>query len=114
MPVVGSKRVIACFRQQDPLKGRSPGTILVSRLPAHCWRFWTSVGKRVWAPSFSGCAGSIVIMKNDIKKRTVHAYGVSNIVVDKAKLPESVHEVADPRTCGAHHLCQGLLTEPRD
>src|SRR5487761_776231 len=32
-------------------------------------------------------------------------------VVDKAKLLELVHEMADPRTGGAHHLRQVLLID---
>ena len=39
---------------------------------------------------------------------------VSNVVVDKAELPESVHEKADPRTGRPHHLRQSLLTKSGD
>ena len=32
-------------------------------------------------------------------------------VVDKAQLPELVHEMADPRACRTHHLCQVVLAD---
>src|ERR1700692_352777 len=56
----------------------------------------------------------IVIMKENIQKRTVDTKIVSNVIVDKSQLPESVHEKADTGTCGADHLCQGLLTQSRN
>jgi hypothetical protein len=31
-------------------------------------------------------------------------------VVDKAQLPELIHEMTDPRPSGADHLCQVVLT----
>jgi hypothetical protein len=31
------------------------------------------------------------------------------VVLDKAMLPEPVHEMTDPRPGGANHLCQGIL-----
>jgi hypothetical protein len=33
------------------------------------------------------------------------------IVIDKAELPELIHEMTDPRTGGAHHLCQAFLID---
>ena len=33
------------------------------------------------------------------------------MVVDKAQLPELVHEMTDPRPGGAHHLCQVFLID---
>ena len=33
------------------------------------------------------------------------------IVIDKAELPELVHEMTDPRPGGAHHLCQLFLID---
>jgi hypothetical protein len=33
------------------------------------------------------------------------------VVINKAQLPEPVHEKADSRTRGADHFCQGLLTD---
>ena len=33
------------------------------------------------------------------------------IVIDKAELPELIHEMTDPRPGGAHHLCQVFLIE---
>jgi len=39
---------------------------------------------------------------------------VSDVVIDEAKLPESVHEEADPRPGSPHHLRQRLLTQPGD
>src|ERR1700733_4431854 len=56
----------------------------------------------------------IVIMKENIQKRTVDAKIVSHVVVDKSQLPESVHEEADAGTCGPDHLCQRLLTQSRN
>jgi len=38
----------------------------------------------------------------------------SDVVLDKAELPEPVHEKADTRTSCSHHLCQRFLTEPRN
>ncbi len=35
------------------------------------------------------------------------------IVIDKAQLPELIHEVTDPRPGGAHHLRQLFLIDPR-
>src|ERR1700730_7675680 len=39
---------------------------------------------------------------------------ISHVVVDKAELPESVHEEADTRTGRPHHFCQSLLTQSGD
>ena len=36
------------------------------------------------------------------------------IIVDKAMLPESVHEMADPRPGRADHLCQSVLIDSGD
>ena len=33
------------------------------------------------------------------------------IVIDKAELPELIHEMTDPRPGGAHHLCQLFLID---
>ena len=49
-------------------------------------------------------------MKYDIQQRTVDTQIMSNVVVDEAELPESVHEEADPRTGRTNHLSQSLLT----
>ena len=35
-------------------------------------------------------------------------------VIDKAKLPELIHEMTDPRPGGADHLCQVFLIDPRN
>ena len=32
-------------------------------------------------------------------------------VIDKAQLPELIHEMTDPRPGGADHLCQVVLTD---
>jgi hypothetical protein len=32
-------------------------------------------------------------------------------VIDKAQLPELIHEMTDPRPGGANHLCQVVLTD---
>ena len=34
------------------------------------------------------------------------------VVIDKTKLPESIHEVVDPRSGCADHLCQVFLIDP--
>jgi hypothetical protein len=36
------------------------------------------------------------------------------VVFDEAKLPELVHEPADPRACGSDHLGQHFLTDLRN
>jgi hypothetical protein len=36
------------------------------------------------------------------------------VVFDEAKLPELVHEPADPRACGTEHLRQHFLTDLRN
>jgi len=51
-----------------------------------------------------------IVMKYDIQQRTVDTQIMSNVVVDEAELPESVHEEADPRTGRTNHLSQSLLT----
>src|ERR1700746_3237205 len=48
-----------------------------------------------------------LIVQNDAKERTVDLQPA--VVVNKTQFPEPVHEEADPRTGGAHHLCQSLL-----
>lgn len=49
----------------------------------------------IWISAlFSGY--SIVIMKNNIEERTVNVQIIAKVVVDKAELPESVHEETDP------------------
>ena len=40
--------------------------------------------------------------------------GISDVVIDKAELSESVHEEADPRARGPDHLRQSLLTQSGD
>ena len=32
-------------------------------------------------------------------------------VIDKAEIPELIHEMTDPRPGGAHHLCQLFLID---
>ena len=34
------------------------------------------------------------------------------LVIDKAKLPELIHEMTDPRPGGTDHLCQVFLIDP--
>ena len=34
------------------------------------------------------------------------------VVIDKAQLPELIHEMADPRPGGAGHLSQGFPSDP--
>jgi hypothetical protein len=44
----------------------------------------------------SGFVIQSVVMKYDIQQRTVDTQIMSNVVVDEAELPESIHEEADP------------------
>ena len=34
------------------------------------------------------------------------------VIIDKAKIPELIHEMTDPRPRGTHHLRKGLLIDP--
>jgi len=55
-------------------------------------------------------------VQNYVEQRTVdleRTFGAAG-VVDKAQLPEPVHEKADPRTRGSNHLGQRFLTDFRD
>ena len=33
------------------------------------------------------------------------------VIIDKAELPELIHEMTDPRPGGTHHLCQVFLID---
>jgi len=49
----------------------------------------------------------------DAEKTTLDRQSATIAVIDKAKLPEFVHEVTDPRSCCAHHLRQVILADSR-
>ena len=44
-------------------------------------------------------------MQNDAKQAALNGQSAVVAVVDKAQLPELVHEMTDSRAGGAHHLC---------
>src|ERR1700722_20236119 len=93
---------------------RRLGAVFISRFAARSRGDGGASGPSGWFCGARDRDHTIVIMKENIQKRTVDAKIVSNIIVDKSQLPESVHEKADTGTCGADHLCQGLLTQSRN
>ena len=50
----------------------------------------------------------ILIVEDHGEKSTMHRQPAA-VVVDKAKLPEFVHEMTDPGASCADHLCQVFL-----
>src|SRR5579864_4045469 len=90
------------------------GTIFVRRLAGLRRRFEPFVDALSWGLGVTVHCCSVIIMQNNIEERTVNVQIVSNVIVDKAKLPESVHEEADSRTSRSHHLGQSLLTQSGD
>ena len=53
-------------------------------------------------------------MQEDVEERTMNVQASTPIVIDKAQLPELVHEGIDPRPSGADHLRQDFLTDLRN
>ena len=56
-------------------------------------------------------SASILFVQDYAEEATVNRQSAIAII-DKAKLSEFVHEMADPRAGGANHLCQVILTDP--
>ena len=50
-------------------------------------------------------------MQNDAEEAALNCQSAVIAVVDKAQLPELVHEMADSRAGGAHHLRQVVLAD---
>ena len=73
-------------------------------------------------PCVHRCLGSLVVwiasgklvVENDIQERTVNLQPTAAVIIDKAQLPEPVHEKTDPRPRCAYHLREGLLTHLGD
>jgi hypothetical protein len=55
-----------------------------------------------------------LVVKDHAEEATVDRQPVVITVIDKAMLPEPVHEVADPGPGRADHLCQTILTDSGD
>lgn len=54
---------------------------------------------------------SRLVVQDHAEKATLNRQPAVVAVVDKAQVPELIHEMADPRARGAHHLCQIVLTD---
>ena len=78
-----------------------PGASLDTPGPAHCLR----------ATAVFYAAGGLP-MQEDVEEGTMNVQ--APVVFDEAKLPELVHEPADPRACGTDHLRQHFLTDLRN
>ena len=55
----------------------------------------------------------VLIVENDADERAMNVHAAA-VVIDKSQLSKPIHEKADPRTCGADHLGEGLLADFRD
>ena len=64
-------------------------------------------GKRRGPPGVG--RGRTSIVQDDVQERAVNLQAI--VVVNEPQLAELVHEEADPRSGGADHLGQGLLTD---
>ena len=51
-------------------------------------------------------------MQNHIEQRLMDLDAA--VVFDEAELAKSIHEETDAGPCGADHLCQGFLRDPRN
>ena len=58
-------------------------------------------------------AREILVVKDHAQEATMDGQSAV-IIVDKAMLPEPVHELADPGPGRANHLCQGILIDSGD
>ena len=96
---------------RDGAEWRSPGTIFVSGLAGLWRRFGPSLGI---GSLVLGSRSRVIIMKKNVKQRTVNVYVVPMLVVDKAQLPELVHEETNTRACRPYHRRQSLLAKSRD
>src|SRR3990172_12402794 len=62
------------------------------------------------------CRGlaEMLVVQNYAEEATIDRQPGFTVVIDKAKLPEFIHEMTDPRPGGADHLCQVFLIDPRN
>ena len=60
--------------------------------------------------STAGVADCLIV-QNHTKQATVDRQPIVIAVIDKAQLPELIHEMTDPRPGCADHLCQVILTD---
>ena len=51
------------------------------------------------------------VVQDHAKETTMDCQPAAVAVIDKAQLPELIHEMTDPRPGGADHLCQVVLTD---
>ncbi len=71
--------------------------------------------KNMIAPPFRACAERDnaghprLIVQNYAQEAAVDGQRTAAGVIDKAKLPELIHEMTDPRSRGANHLGQVFL-----
>src|SRR5437667_9370491 len=52
-----------------------------------------------------------IVMQDDAEEATMDCQPAAVAVIDKAQLPELIHEMIDPRPGGADHLGQAVLTD---
>ena len=57
---------------------------------------------------------SALIVQEDAQQAAADLQIHPAVILDKAKLPELVHEMTDPRPGGAHNFREGLLTDLGD
>ena len=51
------------------------------------------------------------VVQDHAEEATVDCQPAAVAVIDKAQLPELIHELTDPRPGGADHLCQVVLAD---
>ena len=54
---------------------------------------------------------SKLVVQNHAEQATVDRQPIAIAVIDKAQLPELIHEMTDPRPGCANHLCQAILSD---
>ena len=52
-----------------------------------------------------------LVVQDHAEEATVNRQPVVIAVIDKAQFPEPIHEMIDPRSGCADHLCQAILTD---
>jgi len=57
---------------------------------------------------------SALIVQEDAQQAAADRQIHPAVIFDKAKLPELVHEMTDPRPGGAYYFRKGLLIDPGD
>ena len=60
---------------------------------------------------FTAASSSELVVQDYAAEATVDCH-FSAVVIDKAKLPELIHEEIDPRPGCADHLCQVFMIDP--